>query len=99
MNDIKDELDFDKYMKTLFEPGKCGIGCNIPLSVYTFFFPEGCERGKLDFYWTSAIAVAWIEEDLKWFYDRLFSGDFEGARQWYAFPAYHAFNAKVEALK
>jgi hypothetical protein len=99
MDNVKDEFDFDAYMKGLFEPGNCGIGCNNPLPVNTFFYQEGAESSEADFRWSSAMAVGWIEEDLKWFYDRLFGGDFAGARRWYPFPAYHALNARVEVLK
>ena len=98
MNDIKDQFDFDAYLEKLFEPGKCGIGCNNPISVNTFFFQDVTNDG-IKFRWTSAMAIIWIEEDIKWFYDRLFGGDFEGARKWYAYPAYHALNARVESLK
>ena len=95
----EEEFDFNTYMEKLFEPGKCGIGCTIPLVINTFCFKDGGDFEKLDFQWSSAVAIGWIEEDLKWFYDRLFGGDFEGARKWYPFPAYCALNARVERLK
>jgi hypothetical protein len=100
MDETVDNMSFDKYMSGIFEPGKCGIGCSIPIPVNTFHFQEQpTENGNLDFRWSSAMAIGWIEEDLKWFYDRLFGGDFEGARLWYPFPAYHAANARAEVLK
>jgi hypothetical protein len=99
MDDVKDEFDIDTYMEKLFDPGRCGIGCSIPLLINTFFFKEVTDCNKTDLHWSSAMTVGWIEEDLEWFYDRLFRGDFEGARRWYAFPAYKALDAKVENLK
>jgi hypothetical protein len=99
MEYIEDEFDFNAYMEKLFEPGKCGIGCNMPLFINTFSFEDGTNPGQLGVHWSSAMTVGWIEEDLKCFYDRLFGGDFEGARMWYPFPAYCALNARVEKLK
>jgi hypothetical protein len=99
MEDTRNEFDFNAYIEKLFEPGNCGIGCQIPLFINTFSFNNGKDSAELDFHWSSALTGGWIEEDVKLFYDRLFGGDFEGARKWYPFPAYFTLSARLEKLQ
>jgi len=102
MEEIKDEWDYDAYMKKMFKPGDCGIGCKIPVFVYTFCFNEdGLVEDSDDktFHWSCAKTIGWLEEDIEWLYDRFFGGDFSRARRWYTFIAYDVLSAKIDGLK
>ncbi|OBT83698.1 hypothetical protein VE02_07572 [Pseudogymnoascus sp. 03VT05] len=96
MEEIKEIFNHREYMKRLFEPGHSGIGCQIPVFVYTFYFGESNEDSS--FHWSSATATGWLEEDLGWYYERFFAGDFIRARRWYPFPAYQTLEKKVHEL-
>jgi hypothetical protein len=98
MEELGDEIDFEKTIGTMFEPGNCGLGCSIPLFVNTFYFPQKVDVQDADFKWSSALTPGWIEEDIEWFYLRVFSGDLTGARQWYEFPAFQVLGQKFENL-
>ncbi|KAK0130235.1 hypothetical protein ONS96_000758 [Cadophora gregata f. sp. sojae] len=97
MDDIKDDFDLEAYMKHMFEPGNCGTGCKVPLFVHTFSF--GASNEPKDFHWSSSTTTGWLEEDLVWYYERFFDGNFEGARFWYEFPAYKALGLKMDKLR
>ena len=84
---------WDKWMKTLFADQ--GLGCNIPLYTHTFYYKSSTKPDSVDFTWSSAVDVGWIEESTEWFYRRFFKNDFTDARMWYPFPAY----ADLSALK
>lgn len=96
MEEIKEVFDHGAYMKRLFEPGHSGIGCQLPVFVYTFYFGESNEDSN--FHWSSATATGWLEEDIGWYYERFFSGDFIGSRRWYPFPAYQTLEKKILEL-
>ncbi|OBT69193.1 hypothetical protein VE03_01933 [Pseudogymnoascus sp. 23342-1-I1] len=96
MEEVKEEFDHRAHMKRMFEPGNSGIGCQIPVSVYTLYFGEGNEDSS--FHWSSAAGTGWLEEDLEWYYERFFGGDFKGARRWYLFPAYNTLGKKMDEL-
>lgn len=95
MEEVKEELDHAAYMKRMFEPGNTTIGCQIPVSVYTFYFGDSNEDSS--FHWSSAAGTGWLE-DLEWYCERFFGGDFMGARRWYSFPAYHTLGKRMEEL-
>ncbi|KAL2066085.1 hypothetical protein VTL71DRAFT_2156 [Oculimacula yallundae] len=97
MEEIKDVFNIHEYTKRMFEPGHCGIGCQIPLFVHTFHFGERDKPN--DFHWSSSTTVGWLEEDLAWYYERAFGGAFEGERRWYDFPAYKSLSLKMHKLQ
>jgi hypothetical protein len=102
MEEIKDEWDYNAYMKMMFKPGACGIGCKIPVFVYTFCFNEDGLDGDSDdkrFHWSCSNTIGWLEEDIEWLYDRFFGGDFSEVRRWYSFTAYDVLSAKMDGLK
>lgn len=96
MEEVKEEFDHGAYMKSMFEPGNSGIGCQLPVCVYTFYFGESNEDSS--FHWSSATATGWLEEDLDWYYERFFGGVFIGARRWYKFSAYQTLDKKMHEL-
>ncbi|KFY45652.1 hypothetical protein V494_00850 [Pseudogymnoascus sp. VKM F-4513 (FW-928)] len=95
---VKEEFYHRTYMDKLYELGNNGIGCQHQVFVYTFHFGENNEDEDSSFYWSSATATGWLEEDIGWYYERFFEGDFIGARRWYRFAAYQPLDKKILQL-
>ena len=88
-----DDSDHRRKMQAFFKD--IGIGCDIPIYVHTFSYRPQGEADTIDFCWSSAADVGWIEEQAEWFNQRFWKNDFTGARMWFPFYQY----AEIDAVK
>jgi hypothetical protein len=81
-----------------------GIGCNVPVMLYTFCFPHDDRPSTLsgaktpDFSWTLALDVGWIEQDGGWWQWLMFQEDSADSRSWYNFPSMRKSSQRTAEL-
>ena len=91
MAELGPEFDIQENVRKFFGTDQVGIGCNIPLPVHTFYYPNTAPENKHNFHWSSAYDIGWIQESIVWYYERFFKDDFVDARKWYEFPLFENF--------
>lgn len=100
--EMEEDQDFHSHFQRLWPPGQSGLGTKIPILIHTFLLGRDSVsadgRASPHLQWSCAVDIGWIEENIDWWYERLFLDRFEDLRAWYNFPAMYKAGARFSKL-